>query len=327
MKVLVTGSTGFIGSHLVEALVRCDYEVLCLVRKTSNLQWLANLPVKHVYGNLLDKQSIFPLVEGVDFIYHLAGATKSPDREGYYEANFVATKNLIQIVNKVNPHLRRFVHISSLAAVGPSHNGGLVTEDTSCRPITDYGRSKLKGEEEVRQYFRDLPITIIRPPVVYGPRDRDLYLYFRTISQGIKPLLGSRKQLSIIHVHDLVEGLIQAAENPAAVGKIYFLSNDESCTMEYLSELVRASVKGNVITLRIPDTLVYFLAVVSEYWALIRGRPTIFNRQKALEIAQRAWVCDNSRAKEELGFRARTSIESGIRQTAEWYFQNKWLQN
>lgn len=327
MKVLVTGATGFIGSHLAQALVERGHEVACLIRKSSNLKWLENLSIKRLPGDLLDTASIIPLVKEVDFIYHLAGATKSPSTEGYYQANYVATKNLIEAVKAFNPGLKRFVHISSLAAVGPSQNGGLKTEDSPCYPITDYGKSKLQGELEVRKYFGSIPITIIRPPVVYGPRDRDLYLYFRTISRGIKPLLGAGKRLSIIHVGDLVAGMIQAAETSVAAGKIYFMSNDKSCTMEYLSDLVKASIKGNVITLRIPDAVVYFLAVASEYLALIRGKPTIFNRQKALEIAQRAWVCDNSRARQELGFRAWMSIESGIRQAAEWYFQNKWLRN
>jgi nucleoside-diphosphate-sugar epimerase len=327
MKALVTGGTGFIGSHLVEALVQRGYEVICLVRQTSNLQWLKTLPVKCVYGNLLNKASLLPLVKDVDFVYHVAGLTKSPDKTGYYQANFSATKNLIELVAQVRPDLKRFVHISSLAAVGPSHNGGIVTEDTPCQPITDYGRSKLKGEEAVRTYLAALPITIIRPPVVYGPRDKDLFLYFKALRYGIKPLIGIKKHISIIHVQDLVEGIIQAGENPDAAAKTYFMANDESCTMDYLSDLVRLSIKRSVITLRVPDSLVYFLAGISEYVAWLSGKTTIFNRQKAREIAQPAWVCNNHRAKNELGFKTGIPIEQGIKQTAEWYYRNNWLQN
>lgn len=333
MRILVTGGTGFIGSHLVEALLKRNYEVTCLVRRTSNLKWLERLPVRYVWGDFLKKDSLREAVLGKDIIYHLAGATKSQDKNGYYQANFVATKNLIEVVKSLQPptrdpwhhNLQRFVHISSLAAVGPGAHGEPVTEATLCHPLTDYGKSKLKGEEEVKKYFPHLPITIIRPPVVYGPRDRDLYLYFKSLNYGIKFILGARKYINLIHVQDLVEGIIQAAENESGVGKIYFMANDERYSMEYLAHLIAATLRKKRITLHIPDIMIYLLATISEYLAWLKGSPTIFNRQKALEAAQPYWVCNSSRARKELGFRQKITIQEGIQQTLDWYFQNKWL--
>lgn len=325
MRVLVTGGTGFIGSHLVEALLKGGTEVFCLVRGHSNLRWLEHLPVRYIYGELLDGVSLDRAVQDKDIIYHLAGLTKAPDKATYERANHIGTKNLIEAVYRSNRGLKRFLHVSSLAAVGPSLNGRPQTEEAVCCPITDYGMSKLKGEREVRKYLGILPITIVRPPVVYGPRDRDLFLYFKVLNYGVKPILGLKKYISIIYVDDLVRGMVLAATNEGSIGRIYFMANDNAVSMGDLTELIKQKVRPRTITFYLADKLIYLAAGCSEYLATLSGKTTIFNRQKARELAQRAWICEAKRARIELGFQARVTLREGISRTTDWYKGQGWF--
>lgn len=325
MKVLVTGATGFIGSHLVEALVKKGYQVWCLVRRSSNLQWLKTLPIQYVYGELVDKPSLINAVKDKDIIYHIAGLVKAPDKTEYLRANYIGTKNLIEAVYQVNRHLSRFLFVSTLAAVGPTTLEHPLSEDAPCKPITDYGKSKLMAENELRRYIPFLPITIVRPPIVYGPRDPNFLFYFKTVSYGIKPILGGNEYFSIIYVSDLVEGIIQAAENQRSLGQCYFLAQPEPVSMEYLAELISKAVRPKTITLRLPAKLVTLAGWITEQIARLSGKTTIFNQQKAREIIQPAWICDTSRARKELAFQTPTSLEEGITKTAQWYRAQNWI--
>ena len=172
MIALVTGSTGFIGSHLVEELLQLGYRVRCLKRKATKVEYIENLPVEFVDADYDDISSLYSAVEGVDYVYHIGGVTKSKDREGYYKGNFELTKNLLAAVIKQNPHVKRFVLASSLTAVGPGTRTKPVDETTPYHPITTYGRSKMEAEKECLSKVSEIPITIIRPPAVYGPQTK-----------------------------------------------------------------------------------------------------------------------------------------------------------
>ncbi len=135
-------------------------------------------------------------------------------------------KNLLDATTKHNPSLKRFVHISSQAAVGPSPSRIPITEETAPHPITSYGKSKWQAEEECLKASSDLAITIVRPPVVYGPRDKDVFEFFSTVNKGLQPTVGfGEKLVSMIHVQDLVRGFVMAAESAAAIGRTYFISS------------------------------------------------------------------------------------------------------
>ena len=148
-KVLVTGGNGFLGSHLVEALIRRGYRVRCLVRRTSDLRWIQGLRVEYVHGNLADLTSLSRAVQGVDYVYHSAGVIKALKPETYYRVNRDGTRNLLQVCSDSRENFKKFIYVSSLAAVGPSPNGRPLREESCPRPVSDYGRSKLEGEEEV----------------------------------------------------------------------------------------------------------------------------------------------------------------------------------
>ncbi|MDZ7262195.1 MAG: GDP-mannose 4,6-dehydratase [candidate division KSB1 bacterium] len=326
MKALVTGSTGFIGSFLVEELLTKNYEVFCLVRKTSNLHWLQGLKVKFVYGSLEDQGSLQKAVTGMNYIFHLAGLTKAKRKEDYFQVNFQGTVNLLSALKNTPSEIRRFILVSSQAAAGPSLTGKPVTEDEPPRPITPYGQSKLKAEEVTLQYGQTMPVTIVRPSIVYGPRDTDVLEVFKYVRRGLKPvLLGDSRYVSLVYVQDLVQGIVLAAENERSTGKIYFLANSESYSWEELEDEIARALNKTVWRIKLPPFFLDCLALASEATAKLLGTAALVNRYKVLEMKQRFWLCDTSRARQELGFQPRISLPEGIKKTVAWYVKEGWL--
>lgn len=326
LEALVTGSNGFIGSHLVEALLAKGYSVTCLVRKTSDLRWVRDLPVGFAYGDVCRSEMLADAVREKDYIFHLGALTKAMDRATYFEVNYRGTRNLLTATLAHNPAIKRFLLMSSLAAAGPSTQSRPVCEDDECCPVSHYGQSKLEAERSALDYARWIPITIIRPPTVFGPRDRDLLPYFKLAARRVMPILGYReRRTSLIYVSDLVEGMIAAAQSQAAVGQTYFVSNDKAYTWEELSSLISHAVGKNSLEIRIPERVLRLVALISERIARLGGKPALINPQKALEMVQDAWVCDSSRAREELGFETRFPLEKAFAETVAWYRKAGWL--
>jgi nucleoside-diphosphate-sugar epimerase len=333
-KALVTGANGFVGSHLVEGLLSKGYHVICLVRKTSNLRWLSGLNVEYVYADISEKESLSReagsfgknVLKDVDFIFHVAGLTKAKTEEEYLKANYEGTKNLLEACVKDNPQIKRFVYISSQAAVGPGKDDRPLDETAPCNPITDYGKSKLKGEKIVLEFSSKLPVTIIRPPAVYGPRDSDILSFFKVANKGFKTLFGKGESyLSLCYIEDLVDGIILAAESPKATGKIYFIADDQIYSWREAFKIVAKVLNKKTITLKIPKAFLYSIAFISENIARLLGKPTVINMQKVREITQRYWLCDVSKAKRELGFSPKYPFEEGAKKTVRWYKEKGWL--
>ena len=225
---IITGAAGFIGSHLVEALLQKGAEVRCLVRKSSDLKWIKGLAIEYAWGDCCDRASLKEAVKGVDLVFHSAGVTRAVKEETFYHVNADGTGNLIQACLEYAPHLRRFIYLSSQAAAGPSRNGARKKETDPCEPVSDYGRSKRMGEEIVLAHAKRLPLVILRPSAVYGPRDKDIYVFFKFLSKRINPCLSDPAQrISLCHIQDLVQAVLLAAENPALPGEIFFVSDGQ----------------------------------------------------------------------------------------------------
>jgi dihydroflavonol-4-reductase len=326
-KVFITGGTGFIGSTLVDKLIEKNYTIKCLVRKTSNIKWLKDKPVEYIHGDLWDKEILTNALKDVDYVYHVGGVTFAKKKEEYFRGNVEATKSLINICYEVNPKIRKFIHLSSQTVTGPSPSAtSPVNEETHCNPITTYGRSKLKAEEYVKDYFNKMNITIVRAPAVYGPRDYAIFEYFKAMNKGLQALIGfGEKLVSLIHVNDLVDGIILAGESEQAKSNIYFISSEKFYTWKEIGAITSRLMGKRTITLRIPHSLVYTVGAFAQFFGIFSKKPTILNIEKCKDITQKYWTCSIEKAKRELGFIEHLGIEEGLKNTIEWYRRERWI--
>jgi dihydroflavonol-4-reductase len=319
--ILVTGGTGFIGSHLVERLTEQGRAVRCLVRRTSAV---GSLPaaVERMEGDLETGAGLAEALRGVDTVMHLAGVTKGRVPADYDRGNATATSNLVSAASGV----RRFVHVSSLAAAGPSPPDRALTEQDPPHPVSQYGRSKLAGEQIVRKSPLGGRIVIVRPPVVYGPRDRDVFQMIRAAAAGWMLQIGNRpRHFSLIYVADLVDGLIRAAEQEGAAGGLFYIAHSTAISWAEFGHTAARLMRRKLHTLSIPENLAYALGWCAEQWSSVSGKPGILSRDKVTEACCAGWVCDAGLASRELGFRAATDLENGLRQTLNWYKEAGWL--
>jgi dihydroflavonol-4-reductase len=326
LKALVTGAAGFIGSHLVEALLQRGVQVRCLVRPTSHLKWVKGLPVEMIYGDCLEKDSLRSGVKNVDLVFHLAGATRAIEAKTYFEVNALGTENLVQACLKHNTRLQKFIYVSSLAAAGPGRNGGKKKESDHCSPVSPYGRSKRRGEELALSQAHDLPLLILRPAAIYGPRDRAFLALFQCLAKRIKPSFsGEDRHLSLCSVQDLVGAILLAAESRTKNGEIFFLSDGQDYRMEEINDIFAQAMKVTAFRLRLPPPVLCGLATVAEYFSKVSGKPVLISRGKAEEMIQPNWLCDITKAKTLLGFAPQISLAQGAKLTVDWYKKEKWL--
>lgn len=317
MSLLVTGATGFIGRHLVERLGELRRPARCLVRR--KLDWTPPACVDLVRGDLLTGEGLEAALEGATAVIHLAGVTKALRREDYYSGNGGATRNLLRAM-QASP--ARLVHVSSLAALGP---GNMLTEDVPPHPVSHYGRAKLEAERLVRELRPDS--VIVRPPVVYGPRDTDVFEVLKSAANGVSlEVSGGGEWFSAIYVRDLVEGILMATTAPAAAGRAYFLTHSEPASWRALgAEAARRMGRRPPLTLRLPYAAAYAAGWGYELWALAVRKPSIVSRDKICEARHSAWTCSAARAESELGFKAPTSLTRGLELALAWYKENGWL--
>jgi len=328
VKVLVTGATGFIGSHVADKLLAKGYYVRCIARKTSNLRWLDGKNFEIVEASLDNPESLIKAVEGVDYVYHVAGLTFARNYEEFLKGNRDATANLISVVEKHAPNIKRFLFVSSQTVAGPAKSLYEPVDETTPRnPITSYGRSKKEAEDVVLSYKDKIPFTIVRAPAVYGPRDTAIYDIFRTVKMGLGTMVGFRdKYISLIHSEDLSRGIIEAAESEKTKDEIYFVSSEEFYTWKQLINIIAEKMnKKFVLKIRLPHFIVLTVAAISEFLGKFSDKPPVFNYEKGIDFIQDYWICSTEKAKRDFGYRQMMSIEDGMQNTIEWYKQNKWL--
>lgn len=338
-SVLVTGATGFIGSHLVADLVRQGRSVRCVVRKSSDRTWLNGLDVETVEADLNDPQAVGQALQGVGAVYHLAGAVAGT-RQQLTHANVTCTRSLLQGCADLSEPVK-FVHVSSLAAAGPSTRQRPRRVTDGCQPVSQYGFSKLEGEEVALEFADRVPITIVRPGVVFGPRDSEFARLFRVIRTiRCNFLLGLHDPpVGMIYVADLVK-LLQHAElrgtrlQPTAGPMrsysvndgVYFGSYQQPLSFRELGLRVRAMLqRPHAWTVPLPVSAVRPFAAMSQMVARLKHERMVFNLDKVREGEQAAWTCEVDRETAELGWQPTRSIEDGFRETIQWYFDNRWL--
>lgn len=326
-KSLVTGATGFIGSHLVDALLEKGEEVRVLARSASLSDVLKEKNIEVVKGDYADVESLKNAVEGVDYIFHVAGVTKALDEKTYIDGNVRATENLLKATLEVNCTVKRFLHVSSGAAAGPSPSAEQPIDETAPpKPVTLYGKTKLQAEEVCKQFFDKLPITIVRPSIIYGERDKDLLEHFKTVKSGIIPIFGvAEKKYDYLYVKDLIDAMIAAAESEKTKGEIYFLSGRAHSWEEVGEAAKKALGKSFAVKLVLPDWLSATVAAVVEDVNKAQGKISILNRDRARDGKERYWTFSTKKAMRDFNFVQKTSLEEGFQRTVNWYRQNRWI--
>lgn len=318
--MLVTGGTGFIGTHLVRRLLASGQAVRCLVRRQARPR---NLPAgaEAAYGDLSSGEGIQEALRGADTVIHLAGVTKALSPADYYTGNARATRNL---AGALSGHPTRLVHVSSLAAIGPSMDGNPVAEDAVPHPLSHYGKSKLEAERAVRELAPDA--VIVRPPVVYGPGDTDVFQLLKSISKGLViQIAGGERWFSAIYVKDLVDGLMVAADSTGGTGRAYFLAHAKPNSWSQFGEAAARIMNRTPRVLKVPAAVARAAGWGAEIWSQITRKPGIVSREKVEEARCEFWTCDVRRAASELGFEAPTSLEQGLAETMAWYKEAGWL--
>lgn len=328
MKFLVTGASGFVGSHLVDLLLEKNQEVFCIVRNSSNLKWLENKNITIIKADLSNKDSLKDKIPQVDYIYHVAGRTFGSTYDDFYLSNCIATKNLLDEIKDSGITLKRFVYLSSQTASGPSQDFGKpIIEADEPRPITSYGKSKLAGEKTVAEFFDDIPITVLRATAIYGPRDNAILPVFQSVKYGLGTLIGfNEKYISLLHVKDIVRGIYEASLSDNTVGKTYFLTSKEFYSWKQIINVMKKNLdKKFVLFLTLPHFIVLSVAWLSELFGKIKGKPPVFNYEKGIDFIQNYWTCSHLNAKNDFGFEQEFSIDEGIENTVKWYKKQKLL--
>ncbi|MFH1685973.1 MAG: NAD-dependent epimerase/dehydratase family protein [bacterium] len=324
-SVLITGANGFVGTRLCLRLLGEGYRVTAGVRRTSDLTSLARMDLEYRYGDINDPNSLGEMVTGVDYIVHNAGLTKARHPDDFTRVNVEGTKSLMAAVKAHNPQLKRLVYVSSVAATGPSEPHQARSEADQPQPITQYGRSKLAGEQAALAYSRDFPVTAIRPPGVYGPGDREIFSFFQTVYRGLKPLIGDpNRRLNLVHVDDLCRGLALALADKETSGEVFHIAEDRAYSMIELVTLLQQGCGRRAFNLKLPGGLFRLIAAVSEGVFKLFGRTPMLTREKADELLA-SWEVSVEKAHELLGYRSRIPFAQGAVETYQWYLKNGWL--
>jgi nucleoside-diphosphate-sugar epimerase len=325
MRTVVTGGAGFIGSHLIEALLARGDEVVCIERRGASRGWVKGAPIEWSPMGLSDSSKLSRAFRGADVVFHLAGLTQARSPDEYYQVNTEGTANVFEAAAaQATPP--RVIFLSSLAAIGPCRNGERLSSHSVPYPLSHYGLSKLLAESVVHAYTDHVPATVLRLSAVYGPRERAVLKMFQLIRRGIAITVGGwRRQASLIYVKDTVGTLVTAADAERTIGRTYCLAYPEPIRWVDFAKEVGAVLGRKPILLSLPTAAVWPIARALEIVAAIRNVAAIFNRERLREMSQKRWVCDAREVIEDTGYQPAYALARGVRETAEWYKEVGWL--
>lgn len=324
----VTGANGFVGSHLVEYLIGQGHEVHCLLRKSSDDKWLKGLNAtihKNGIEDIVFLRKVF-CEHKANYVFHLAGTVKAFDYQGFEAGNVKPTKCILEASLGIES-IEKIIVTSSLAASRATKVGYPNDETCERLPLTDYGMSKVAEEDLAISYMDKLPISIIRPPVVYGERDVEVLLFFKTVQSHIIPLIGfTPKSVSLVYVGDLVKGFYQCAISENSRSQTYFLGgHKDEYTWPQLGELAAKILCVYAFRIRVPHLIIFIVAYIYGFIAKLFGQAVTFNTQKAREMVSESWSCSSQKAKNDFDYTPNMNVENGFERTIKWYRDKGWL--
>lgn len=326
MRVLVTGASGFLGSHVSDQLAAAGQELRLLLRPTSSTEFIQGFTYERANGDIRDAAALDAAVQGIDCVVHLAGLTSSLKESQYTEVNRRGTERILHAA--VEAGVSKFVYVSSLAAQGPSLDGSMPDPQTSRpQPICAYGRSKLAGEYAALALKGRMQVVILRPPSVYGPRDRDFLTFFRLVDRWrVMPYYGDGlNRVSWINVLDCAAAIVAATLNETESGAVYTMADGEPHTWRELVEALATSLGKRPLGLYLPPQLFKVAGAVSGVAGSALGRTLNLTPEKVMQMSQRYWICDNQRINADLGWTPHFNAQDGIAATVKWYRQEGWL--
>lgn len=326
-KVLITGATGFVGFHLIKQCVEAGYEVYAAVRAKSDTSHLKDFSIKYIdldYSSV-DKLRLQLESTGCTYIIHAAGITKAKTKAAYNKVNAEYTRNLAMAASSTSYILTKFVFVSSLAALGPLDDlSKEITSESKAQPVTNYGSSKLLAEQYLSEIV-NLPLIVIRPTAVYGPREKDLFILFKSINNGLEPYIGSfNQQLSFVYVTDLARIIVQALSSHI-VNKTYNVSDGNTYDRYALAIAIKKALRKRTLKFHLPIGIVALLASVMDLaYSRSDNTPTL-NKEKMAELTAVNWACSIEDVKRDLHYTPEYDLQKGVKETVTWYVNNKWL--
>ncbi len=327
MRVFVTGGTGFVGTHAVKHLRAAGHEVRALVRKTSDTSALGALGVETFEGTMADADRLEEGIRGCDAVLHIAGLIKARSEAEMIDVNGAGTGRLAEAALRANPQLQRFVYTSSIAAAGPgAPDFAPISERDEPHPVSVYGRSKLIGEQRLQALSGDLPVTIIRPPVVYGPRDREVLRFFQMVKRRVLPVPGSgRSRLSVVYIDDLCRAFEQALTRPHDSGSLFFVEDGHAWTWPELGREIGAALGVKPRAVRLPVWVFEAASRASATYGRVARKAVMLTPDKVAEMRQDNWLVSSDAIRDALGWAPTTDFHQGAKVTADWYRQAGWL--
>ncbi len=324
-RILVTGATGFVGSHLAESLLEAGNMVRLLVRDPSRLKWFSPAQYEIVTGGFSDVNVLRTAVQDVDAVIHCAGVTKTARPDEFFQINEVATRDLCREAERAG--VRRFVHCSTLAVCGPSLPGRVIRESDEARPITNYGRSKLAGEIAVREECKSTDWVIMRPPAVIGPRDEQFVPLFSMLSKWRvnTDIWRSKRLYSIVGVHDLVRALSLVAVIDKGLRQTYLVAIQTPYLWSAVAESFEHLTGRKVLQLPTPEFVSRLIGIAGDLSMKITGKAALLSSEKVREILADGWACDTSSIEIAWNFHCQDSLDDVVRMTYEFYRDQHWI--
>lgn len=326
MKVLLTGANGFVGSHILEKLLLDNNEVICPVRKTSDLSYIKNSKATIKYGDLSNDIFITQLISSVDVVVHCAGAVRALNFDDYYRVNTSITAKIVEAVKNNKENIKKFIYISSQSAVGPSLSN-VPKEFGIEEPVSDYGKTKLFAEQEVKKLEGLVPYVILRPAAIYGPRDKDIFTVFKMVHKGFSLKTVSKHFVQIVYVEDIAK-IVAKIANPefyAADNNIYPVCDGKIYSWRDIADMI-AKVNYVPIKFTVPvfDFVFKLAGIFYNFVEIFTKKPAVLNVQKVGEILKENWIIGNKNIVHDLNFEFE-KLETGAIKTYSWYKDNKWF--